>query len=164
MKRLMLLCLITLLLLCSCTGSNPDFQPVAYPDSVRQYSDFACVAYVGAEEICLTGDAAVQLYEKSCEACAYSETVISAEMTGEAVTLIFYTGGADTASDLTPYLQPDAVSYGQFVIRDNDMVRYSDHVLVSHGTTFKLKEGTYAELCALIEQLAEDKGTVTSLS
>ncbi len=153
MKRLLILCLSALFLLCSCSGVNPDFQPVAYPDSVRQYSDFACVAHVGSEEIYLTGDAAVQLYETVCHACADSETLISTETYGASVSLVFYTGGSNADSDTAPYLQPDAVSYGQFTFRDNDIARYSDHVLISHGTTFKLKEGTYAELCALIEQL-----------
>lgn len=155
MKRLLTLCLSALFLLCSCSGANPDFQPVAYPDSVRKYRDFACVAYVGSEEIYLTEDAAVQLYETVCHACADSETQIATETYGGSVSLVFYTGGSNADSDTAPYLRPDAVSYGQFTFRDNDTVLYSDHVLVSHGMTFRLKGGTYAELCALIEQLAE---------
>lgn len=154
MKRLLLLCLATLLLLCSCAGANPDFQPVAYPSDIRQYDDFACTVVMGSEETHLSKDAAVQLYEKLCELCADSETLISTESTGDAVTLIFYTGGSDTASDLTPYLRPDAVSYGQFSVGDSDIARYSDHVLVSHGTTFKLKEGAYAEILALVETVS----------
>ena len=162
MKRLSFLCFVLLFLFCSCAVSNPDFQPVAYPDSIRQYRDFSCAVTDGSEAIYLTGDTAVKLYETVCYACADSETAIATENTGNSVTLIFYTGGSD-AADGTPYLQPNAVSYGQFTVADNDTARYSDHVLVSHGTTFKLKEGTYVELCALIEQLAEDQGTVTTL-
>lgn len=159
MKRLLILCMAcmaVLLLLSSCGGANPDFQPVAYPDSVRKYDDFSCVAFVGTEEICLTGDAAVQLYDMACVACADSETVIAYDTESESVHLIFYTGGADTSSDTVPYLRPDAISYGQFVVRADDSAQYSDHVLVSHGTTFKLKEGTYAQLCALIGQLTQE--------
>ena len=153
MKRLTLLCFVILFLLCSCTAANPDFHPVAYPDSVRQYKDFACAVTVGSETVYLTEDAAIKLYETVCYACAASETVIPAESTGESVTLIFYTGGSD-AADTMPYLQPDAVSYGQFTFMDNDTARYSDHVLVSHGTTFKLKEGTYAEILSLVEAVS----------
>ena len=156
MKRLIILCLTTLLLLCSCSFSNADFRPVASPDSFEGKEDFACAITIGAEETHLKGEAAVQLYAAVCKACANSETTIATQHTGETITLIFYTGGADTSSSLTPYLQPDAISFGRYVFRSDDVAQYSDHVLVSHSMTFLLKEGAYDEIRALAEQLMKE--------
>lgn len=156
MKRLLFLCLSALLLLCSCGRVNPDFQPVASVSDVEMYDDFSCTVVMEEEEIRLTGDAALQLYEKACSICSDSETVISTVNNDASISLIFYTGGSDIDSALTPYLQPDAVNYGQFTVWANDTARFSDHVLISHGTTFGLKEGAYKEIRALAEQLVQE--------
>ncbi len=155
MKRLLFLCLSVLLLLCSCARANPDFHPVASVSEVEMYDDFSCTVVIDSEEIRLMGEAALQLYERACRVCSDSETVISTVNTDESISLIFYTGGSDTVSDRTPYLQPDAVSYGQFTVWANDTARYSDHVLISHGRTFQLKAGAYEEIRALAEQLIQ---------
>lgn len=156
MKRLLFICLSVLLLLCSCGKTNPDFQPVASVSDVEMYDDFSCTVVMDEEEIRLTGDAALQLYEKACGICADSETVISTVNDNASLALIFYTGGSDMDSDRAPHLQADAISYGQFTIWANDTARYSNHVLISHGTTFGLKKGAYEEIRALAEQLVQE--------
>ncbi len=156
MKRLTLLCLSVLLLLCSCAGVNPDFRPVASVSEVEEYDDFSCTVVLDEKEVRLSGEAAVELYEMAFRACSDSETLIPFELAEETFTLIFYTGGSDSASELTPYLQPDVIHYGYFVLGADDTGRYSEHVLMSHTTTFQLKAGAYEEIRARAEQLIQE--------
>lgn len=152
MKRLLILCLFILLLLCSCAGANPDFMPVASVNEVEALEDFSCSVAMNEKEVRLSSETAVQLYTMAYEACVSSETLIPDEADGDSFTLIFYTGGSDAPADSSPYLQPDVIYYGYFVIGADDTAQYSEHVLVSHTTYFQLKEGTYEKIRALVDQ------------
>ena len=162
-RRIALLCLTILLLLCTlsaCRGRS-SFTPAAPPSDPSTESgfpaDFQCwVRYPDGTEAVLSPEDTLEAYAALRKMSRSTKAVTAFPLKEDSLRFVFCTGGTAPEATIPAYQLPNATCYGVFTLFPDDTGWYGDTPITSHVTVYQMKKGTYESFAEMVSRESEE--------